>query len=566
MSTNKPNQEKIACPSKTENCTDEVKDPNYKCRLKGLIVEFRPKQGFGGEYGFDWLRIDDKDVKQQINRGDFTDEPYKEAILTGHKSNRARLTKEKAYEKLKKEYHQLTSQDSKGLVKREGYEDSTYYVPFLNIFSKKSSEALKKEIPSLMLAPPFEAELRLIFYASCIRPDKVIFEFPEEFEVNGNKSPYIWEDDVDFVAHHKNRESSKTFTVTCLNDISEKRYIEAYAIYNEGKESKGKESESKASEGKASKEKLLAGKLCLLPNDKAHRKILKIAPISVQIKPDETSNIIEGKLTLDELKRLHSGLYQALIIPNILTKDSSGNNLELNLTQDSLWQLPNKATILMMEKYSQKKAEYEALLLQGKDQRSKILEANKKRLEQELSALSYRYDSYLEITPEQDSAGNSVYYFNNSGKIRYTDGGIDKNRYTPETLIYLKQKFTQTHQYSDELKDAFLLFIFDIYARSNPKARNGLVTVGMVNGIGERLGFLSKRRSFDTFTHELLHGLGLWHTHLHYDKENPPAKGRYIYHHGLNDGKRLATDNIMSYKHPGNITWKWQWEILHEKN
>ena len=163
MSTNKPNQEKIACPSKTENCTDEVKDPNYKCRLKGLIVEFRPKQGFGGEYGFDWLRIDDKDVKQQINRGDFTDEPYKEAILTGHKSNRARLTKEKAYEKLKKEYHQLTSQDSKGLVKREGYEDSTYYVPFLNIFSKKSSEALKKEIPSLMLAPPFEAELRLIF-------------------------------------------------------------------------------------------------------------------------------------------------------------------------------------------------------------------------------------------------------------------------------------------------------------------------------------------------------------------------------------------------------------------
>lgn len=34
----------------------------------------------------------------------------------------------------------------------------------------------------------------------------------------------------------------------------------------------------------------------------------------------------------------------------------------------------------------------------------------------------------------------------------------------------------------------------------------------------------------------------------------------------INDGKRLATDNIMSYKHPGNITWKWQWEILHEKN
>lgn len=341
MSTNKPNQEKIACPSKTENCTDEVKDPNYKCRLKGLIVEFRPKQGFGGEYGFDWLRIDDKDVKQQINRGDFTDEPYKDAILTGHKSNRARLTKEKAYEKLKKEYHQLTSQDSKGLVKREGYEDSTYYVPFLNIFSKKSSEALKKEIPSLMLAPPFEAELRLIFYASCIRPDKVIFEFPEEFEVNGNKSPYIWEDDVDFVAHHKNRESSKTFTVTCLNDISEKRYIEAYAVYNEGK---------------ASEEKLLAGKLCLLPNDKAHRKILKIAPIIVKIKPNQETKSIEGKLTSDELKRLHSGLYQALIVPNILTKDPSSNDLKLDLTQDSLWQLPDEATTLMMEKYSQKKS------------------------------------------------------------------------------------------------------------------------------------------------------------------------------------------------------------------
>lgn len=81
-----------------------------------------------------------------------------------------------------------------------------------------------------------------------------------------------------------------------------------------------------------------------------------------------------------------------------------------------------------------------------------------------------------------------------------------------------------------------------------------------------------------TPAHELLHGLGLHHTHLEktkldngtiytYPIEDPDKK--YTFYHPHFDSlptkfdKMKATDNNMSYNQEKNTTWQWQKNIIH---
>ena len=71
-----------------------------------------------------------------------------------------------------------------------------------------------------------------------------------------------------------------------------------------------------------------------------------------------------------------------------------------------------------------------------------------------------------------------------------------------------------------------------------------------------------------TLCHEILHGLGLPHTHLEVvenkkgEMETEIIKEKdkkYAFERG-------ATDNIMSYAQERKTTWNWQWKIVREKS
>ena len=61
-----------------------------------------------------------------------------------------------------------------------------------------------------------------------------------------------------------------------------------------------------------------------------------------------------------------------------------------------------------------------------------------------------------------------------------------------------------------------------------------------------------------TLCHEVMHGLGLRHTHFDNEQILKMEK-KYVF-------KKKTTDNIMSYADGRNTTWYWQWEIIRDKN
>jgi len=58
-------------------------------------------------------------------------------------------------------------------------------------------------------------------------------------------------------------------------------------------------------------------------------------------------------------------------------------------------------------------------------------------------------------------------------------------------------------------------------------------------------------------SHEVLHGMGLHHTHID-DEVIEESTRRYVY-------KENTTDNVMSYASTRKSTWYWQWKIVRKE-
>ena len=65
-------------------------------------------------------------------------------------------------------------------------------------------------------------------------------------------------------------------------------------------------------------------------------------------------------------------------------------------------------------------------------------------------------------------------------------------------------------------------------------------------------------RNPTTLCHEVIHGLGLRHTHFD-DEPILKEEKKYVF-------TRKTTDNIMSYASSRKTTWHWQWELIRDKN
>jgi len=257
------------------------KGKNDKKPIPKCIVYFRPETSYKGEFGFDWLRVKDNGLAAEPD--------YESIIESGYKDGSTDYTKPEAYNALKREYKKIPF--------IMGF--NTYYIPYLNLFSKTYSDTV-----NITPKPSYEAKLKVLVEIKDADVDEIKFEF--------NKSIFSINDKEEFSLPDKNicpLKISTTIKITCKKDITTDAdgEILVYA-YPKGSKSKP-ETEQKA-------ERKLAGKLIVGKNDAANRKEAKF--VFVCVKTNITgSSIITGQFTQDERDQLRSVLYQVLVRPLI---------------------------------------------------------------------------------------------------------------------------------------------------------------------------------------------------------------------------------------------------------
>lgn len=306
----------IENPSNTNNCTAEVGNAtNPPCRKGQTLISFRPHRAFRGEFGFDWLRVDDSPVTSQV----LSEPPYKDIIIGSHESGyTAGKANPAAYEDLKKEYELIPISDRSTPL-------NEYFVPYLNLFAEDVAQKLvqenkqqseKNEEMVFPLPPPTGAELRLIVNVQGQKPEKVEIEFNGQFiSINGQTKNLNIPVGKEFVPDAKNRELKITLKIKCLKGNSSAQYINVWSYY--------------------AGQKSFSGKLKLLAN--SYSDVKKQSMVYVYVSTSNHKNPITpltGKINKEENLLVYQGLYQSLIMPIIQT-------IEIDMTKDLKFQAGN---------------------------------------------------------------------------------------------------------------------------------------------------------------------------------------------------------------------------------
>jgi len=239
-------------------------------------VQFRPKTGWQGEYGFDWLRIGD------------TGEATYQSIITSAFSSAAPATAAAAFTALKTEYSTITS----SIVA-----EPDYYVPYLNLFPKGTAGTP---------VPPFEAELLVKIAVEEEAPDKIEIEFDKTLFALSKTTI------TDTAVGAKRDASDGTLKITCIKEFDADQSIRVYA-YPPNWETKN--------------DATLAGKIIVCKNSTANRKDVKFVLVNVKTKIKNIEKT--GSTIAAETTQLTNSLFQGLI------KGTLENGPVLDLTRDN---------------------------------------------------------------------------------------------------------------------------------------------------------------------------------------------------------------------------------------
>jgi len=301
------------------------------------MVEFRTKQDgtYTGQFGFDWLRVDDNSLT--------TEAKYYDCLVNGYEAPNGRApyrdantqfeTKDEAYKALKKEYKNIPVRVP---VTTPVTPPRDYFVPYLNLFSKPYSDATV--VPTGMPKPPFEAELRtLIEVSGTDEPDQVRVVFDKRyFEVNGLNG-----DDTNPVLLDKTigaKRNGATILIKCIADFDTNQEIK---VYNYPKGTLARP----LPEQMAKRE--LAGKIILGANKNttgqgAVKNVKKQKIVLVKVQTNISGTIEVNSFDPIEKINLQNALYQAFIFGDIKDKDSTGADIVLNVSNDINFQTGGK--------------------------------------------------------------------------------------------------------------------------------------------------------------------------------------------------------------------------------
>jgi len=427
-------------------CQASAKVKKVKIPL-ACAVHFRPKTGWTGEFGFDWLRIND-----------VSDGNYKDIILGAYKSTNASGVVQvhnaaDAYKLLKKEYPELPT-----VIKAKPEDIKEFFSSYLNLYPKDVT---------LNPAAPFEAELKVLIAVEKSEPDKIEIDYDKTFFTLDKETL------ADKAVGAKREASDKTVKITCIKQFDTEQKITVLA-YPKGWKTKN--------------DATVVGQLIVGTNNAAARKELKMVFVKVKTRVTNVPRV--GSLQADEKDKIVRSLHQALIHSVI------ENGPDLDLTKDKEFRIT---------KDSKGKKKY------GK----------------------YIYKS-TGVADTNIDGGLFEDYQDAAGKL--------------EMFSYVRQKFLVPAK-NQKYSAYFTIFIFD-------EPTYDPVTYGQVETLGVRNVALFKAvRPKGVLSHEILHGLGLHHTH----GKSPVADAKFYY-------TQNKTDNVMSYNFPAmNTTWAWQWKIIRSK-
>jgi hypothetical protein len=416
-----------------------------------VMVHFRPKPDWKGEYGFDWLRLDGDVIHTEAGYENIINGGFNgDATTTG-------FSKEDAFTKLKTEYKALKTAIA---------EEPDYFPPYLNLFPK-GVEGLE--------AAPFEAELNIGITVKDEEPLSVELEYDRNlFEIDKNVL-------TDIAVGAKRASGDGTLKITCLHEFDTNQEINILAYPKTWQEGDPVP---------------LAGKIIVCPNNEV--KEIRFVLIKVKTKLKNREKV--GSFENEEMTNLKNALFQALVVGHLDNFEADRNIIERVI--DFVFSLDPHCLDLSGDDNFKI----------GATSRGKFIDATTPKLNQ-----------------------------------NYRDAGV-KNA---ELFFYLKDAFFKLDG-SEKYKDHFPVFAF-----AESTNNDVIGQIQSIDGVFQKNLLLFGGRDASTLNHEVLHGLGLRHTH----KEKPIAtfipkeNAKYTF-------DRNTTDNVMSYVGNALTTWRWQWEIL----
>jgi len=190
-----------------------------------------------------------------------------------------------------------------------------------------------------------------------------------------------------------------------------------------------------------------------------------------------------------------------------------------------------------------------------------------------INALSHMFiTAKLENGPNLDLS--SVADYKTGGRFIYANGGLWEDAPNHSFFTDLRTRFLSMRDSSGSLINSKFTDYFTVFSFDTPPYDS---TAGQIQDIGVHnlILFPNKTsanpyRGDRTWTHEALHGLGLYHTHRDGAITEPEKKYVYPKYNSVASAGTIhisdATDNFMSYASDlRKSSWKWQWKIIKSK-
>jgi hypothetical protein len=516
------------------------------------LVEFRTKQDgtYKGEFGFDWLRINDNGLTTEPKYYDCIENGYEapNGKAPNRDSNTEFETKDEAFKALKKGYNKITI---KVPVTTPVTPPKDYFVPYLNLFSKTFSDATT--VPTGMPKPPFEAELRtLIEVGGTDEPDQVRIVFDKRyFEINGLNG-----DDTNPVLITNKTIGAKreaaTIKIKCIADFDAKQEIKIYS-YPKGTLAKP------LPEQLAKRE--LAGKILVLPNKNttgkgAVKNVKKLNVVLVKVKTNilggirnEKIGIYGGGSAISENTDLFNGLHQSLIQINTITQRANlagvMEDIVLDVSSNNAFKQQYNATGVSIGSTFIKSNINE--LKYG----SNLISTLRTLLN---TATSNAYQNDFLVFAFDENCDNLNGFAEDIGKKAVALFKPRNSKTLPHEAMHGLGLF-HTHR---DLNHVYFngtnpntATIFDDVNRPATVHNAAL----MRNKDNLYIGTDSSMWNFNAPTNTYV-------LSVNYCNHNHPKNQKFVFKHAWYDSNH-ATDNFMSYNGAlRKTTWKWQWEIL----
>ena len=311
-----------------------IPHPERKIPLPLACIEFLPGEGpnplspsttgelkkmkYQGQFGFDFFRK--KNSLYTDEKSFFDSLPLDKQ--TGYYSENGAYKQYKTvrdqYEALCKEYkkHSIAYRTQKAITQGWESEESTYYIPYMTLYSKEYVDSITSEYK-----PVYEAYLSMI-----VEIEKDIDQWKFEYDTS------LFKHSLEIPLEIKKCQPTKhgcNLKITCLKDFDTEQEIRVYA-YPKGSNGKNELEQENMKE--------LAGVIKVLPNSANHRKKVNILAVQLKTRVDDTKvdEVQRGEFYNNQIQRFHYMFNQAYIEPEITIFKATNGDDFLDLTNDTM--------------------------------------------------------------------------------------------------------------------------------------------------------------------------------------------------------------------------------------